>query len=614
MKHRQTFWLLLVVLFHPAFTRADCNVTWTSEAQITEFYNIETIYKWYIQCTDVSLYMGIPLTWYMSNHVSEATKALSIEFSSSTINTVPVGVFHTFSAVETLTMNNVSINSISPGAFSGMTQLQELYLNNNNISELLVGTFDGLDQLERLEMSGNKLTTLKSLNELDKLEYLDISDNQLVNLSGTLISTMPELRTLKLQHNYIDHIPAGLFSTTKSLAFIILKNNTIRSVPCNELMGLVDLRFNRITSLSNCSENIVHLDVSNNHLTSLPAMFFNVAATLTTLVLNYNNISTIHGDAFMELRSLTWLTMNNNNITTIPIGAFRNLAKLTTLDLSYNNLMDLKFGVFTGLIKLQVLDVSNNKIVWLESKVLFPLKSLRQLNLDGNLLRTFDANTMASHLTTLKYISLNRNQVQCEWLTSCIYVFTLRNITVLPGGSFKTSNVHGIYCVGENEPGNVTIVRNISTSGRDLLSSSTKLPVTKKPVVSAAAVVPTQVASSSTTRKPPTTPLSFNTVGERVGGSMFSVQRATTTAYPSAEVEIFNTLHADQVKTNVLLVELLKANSNYYIFVTAAIIILIIIILAILMFNMYSIKRINMKENRRKSPSSCGVELLHVTD
>ncbi|GLV31979.1 tollo [Carabus blaptoides fortunei] len=676
MDHRRMFWLLLLVLIlQPTSTRADCSVTRTSEDRMVENwrhgygynYRTETTYKYYIKCILSALHMGVPLTTYMTGYASEATKALSIEFSSSTINTVPVGVFHTYSAVETLTLNNVSINSISPGAFSGMTQLQELYLNNNNISELQVGTFDGLAQLKRLELSGNKLATLKSLNGLTNLELLtlssnniktidvgafkdtgklvklDISDNQLVNLSAALFSTLPELRKLHLQNNYIDHIPAGLFNTTKSLDIINMRNNTIRSVPCNELMGAVDLRFNRITSLGNCSKNIVQLDVSNNHLTSLPAMFFNAAATLTTLGLTYNNISTIHGDAFMELRSLTSLTMNNNNITTIPIGTFRNLSKLTTLDLSYNNLIDLKFGVFTGLIKLQVLDVSNNKIVWLESKVLFPLKSLTHLKLDGNLLRSFDANTMASHLTTLKYISLDRNQMQCEWLTSCIYVFTLRNITVLPGDSFKTSNVHGIYCVGENELGNVTMVSNISASGRELLSSSTKLPVTMKPVVSAAAevpriaivpriavpnttvlpnitlvptaaVVPTQV-TTSTTRKPPTpTPLTPTKL-ERPGVSTFTPEHPSTTAYHSAEVKFPKPLRTDQQKTNDLLESILKANSSIpslLITVSVSVIILIIITLAISLFNMYSIRR--MTEKRRKSPSSCAVELLHVTD
>ncbi|GLV31981.1 tollo [Carabus blaptoides fortunei] len=365
MEHRQMFWLLLLVLLQPAFTQAACS------------FNTQ---RKHIKCTLSSLHMGVPLTTYMTSYVSEATKALSIEFSSSTINTVPVGVFHIFNTVKTLTMNNVSINSISPGAFSGMTQLQDLYLNFNNISELQASTFDGLVQLKSLYMSENKLTTLKSLNGLTKLESL---------------------------------------------------------------------------------------------------------------------------------------YLNKNNIKTIDDGAFKDTVKLKQLQMSGNQL----FGVFTGLTSLKTLDVSNNKIARLESKVLFPVKSLTHLKLDGNLLRSFDANTMASHLTTLKSISLDRNQMQCEWLTSCIYVFTFRNITVLPGGSFKTSNVHGIYCVDENEPGNVTI--------------------------------PTAVPSS-TTRKPSTTQLSVTTVDERAGVSTFNVEHASTTPYFSAEVKISKALLTEHEKTNDL--------------------------------------------------------------
>lgn len=121
MQYWRMIWLLVLelVIFHPSFIQADCIVIRDGP--------YATGYDYRVECTLTALQIGDSLTDYISgDYANEATKAQSIIFKSSTIHTVPVGVFRAFSAIKYLDMGNIGINRISPGGLSGLTNLQTL--------------------------------------------------------------------------------------------------------------------------------------------------------------------------------------------------------------------------------------------------------------------------------------------------------------------------------------------------------------------------------------------------------------------------------------------------------------------------------------------------------
>lgn len=99
--------------------------------------------------------------------------------------------------------------------------------------------------------------------------------------------------------------------------------------------------------------------MNNASLTSIPT---GKPANLTELILSHNSIAMSDSDIqiLREYPEIRVLDLSHNHIQSLPEGAFRSLPSLETLKLSGNQLQTLDKDIFKGLTKLRSLDLEEN--------------------------------------------------------------------------------------------------------------------------------------------------------------------------------------------------------------------------------------------------------------
>lgn len=91
-------------------------------------------------------------------------------------------------------------------------------------------------------------------------------------------------------------------------------------------------------------KNLIEIDLSDNHLTSIHPDAFANTTQLKTVILNNNRLSSGNGcSPFMHLNKLKILNLSNNNLTKIPSDLI-DIKKLEVLDLSVNKITTFKYS------------------------------------------------------------------------------------------------------------------------------------------------------------------------------------------------------------------------------------------------------------------------------
>ena len=140
--------------------------------------------------------------------------------------------------------------------------------------------------------------------------------NQLTHLPDAL-ADLNKLNTVYAGFNAIEQVPTGLlrhktlqnlaFNTNKltqvelnmpNLAYLDLSNNTISTIPAMRLPFLLDLY------------------VDGNQLTELPALI-EVSSALRWLTVSRNNLTKLH-ESLKEMSNLEMLDLRNNSFSTLP--------------------------------------------------------------------------------------------------------------------------------------------------------------------------------------------------------------------------------------------------------------------------------------------------------
>ena len=152
---------------------------------------------------------------------------------------------------------------------------------------------------------------------------------------------------LDVSRNHLVTLPEGVFDGLASLQQLSMQNNRLTGLPEGVFDGLTSLRW---------------LYMHSNRLASLPDRAFDGLVSLERLVMTSNRIAELPDGAFDDLTSLRWLYMSENRIPEIPEGAFDNLGNLQRLYMGLNRIPEIPEGAFDNLGALQRLLIYGNRI------------------------------------------------------------------------------------------------------------------------------------------------------------------------------------------------------------------------------------------------------------
>ena len=176
---------------------------------------------------------------------------------------------------------------------------------------------------------------------------------------------------------------------------------------------------NAISSRLSCVEN---LDLSHNHLETLPAYLNQNMSRLRKLILTHNGLTTIPSCVFTCSKFLEWVDLSHNNIKQVEKSRNFRTSFVVHLNLSHNSIEEFPGCVSEGFPLLTYLDLSHNYIKILPSTKLesgeqnqttngaIRLTKLQTLNLCYNIITSISASFL-THLSNLEVLCASHNKL-----------------------------------------------------------------------------------------------------------------------------------------------------------------------------------------------------------
>ncbi len=180
------------------------------------------------------------------------------------------------------------------------------------------------------------------------------------------------------------------------------------------------------TRLCNHVPKLKMLDLSSNSLSEIPKC---LPMTLEVLHVSDNKIRTVFSEDFTNLVNLEELHLDGNTIRQIDSQSFGAnlesivLPSLNKLALNNNKLKDIDGESFIKLVDLKAITLSNNRLQSLTASMFKGLKRLEFLDINNNNLSKIENSTFKS-LSSLKVLYLSQNSLSevphglpfLEWL------------------------------------------------------------------------------------------------------------------------------------------------------------------------------------------------------
>ena len=185
-------------------------------------------------------------------------------------------------------------------AFGTDVKLSDLMLSYNQIEEIPDEFCAFTDQVEGLGFSHNKLKYIPNIfnaNSVYVMGSVDFSYNEIGSEGSNIKCSMDQYKginasTVTLSYNKIKKFPTDLFASGSPISTIDLSNNLMTSIPENSLkpkngnykntylLTIIDLRFNKLTSLSDdfratTLPYLSNMDVSYNCFSKFPTQPLN---------------------------------------------------------------------------------------------------------------------------------------------------------------------------------------------------------------------------------------------------------------------------------------------------------------------------------------------------
>lgn len=223
------------------------------------------------------------------------------------------------------------------------------------------------------------------------IQRLVIKNNKIKTVDSS-IQFYSELYFLDLSYNHLVSIPPNSFESQKKLQELHLDNNKL-SVFNHTFQGL---------------KSLTVLNLRGNFLEELNSDVFSVLSLLEELNLGKNRLSRIDPSAFRGLNSLRMLYLDDNQLTAVPTPSFSLLGSLAELHVGLNAFNSLPDNAFSGLSRLSVLNLGGAGLVNISDGSFKGLVGLRTLDLSGNRLKNIPTSQL-SELSRLEELTLGQN-------------------------------------------------------------------------------------------------------------------------------------------------------------------------------------------------------------
>jgi Leucine-rich repeat (LRR) protein len=222
---------------------------------------------------------------------------------------------------------------IKTNFFRGLS-ISSLDISYNHIKQIDEAAFEKTHGLKELNVSINQIEKIK-FNNLSELEILDARKNMIKKIDSKDLSSMPKIKVLYLNYNDIDFIASDAFDLNPDL-----KN--------------VDIKSNNVFEL----HQFPSLNLSYNQLALLLSGVFSPLFKLLWLSLEMNPIATIHFDCFLGVDQLSYLKIQSitNEIKTIPLSPDKKivLTKLNTLIFNHDSAKLIRLFDLTRIQKISL--------------------------------------------------------------------------------------------------------------------------------------------------------------------------------------------------------------------------------------------------------------------
>lgn len=302
------------------------------------------------------------------------SSVIILEITKSYIFSLKSLVFSSLTNVMIIDISQNKINQINKNAFSGLQgHLQMLNLSSNLLGEIHSYTFDSLTKLRLLDLSDNHIGILgyMAFRDLPNLEVLHLTGNALRHLGSPAL--LPSLNVLHLADNKLKFL-SGLTDMGINIVYIDISENRLTNM---EDVYVILTNFKRIqfvlygeNSIKWCTLNKEFRIPENNSLKQL-----DIHGSSLQIIWAQGDCLNL----FDRLKNLLHLNMSLNSLTILPAGIFNGLSSVVEIDLSSNALTYLQSHIFPA--SLKILHLSNNFLASPDPSV---FQSLHFLSLSEN--------------------------------------------------------------------------------------------------------------------------------------------------------------------------------------------------------------------------------------
>ncbi|XP_053505953.1 leucine-rich repeat-containing G-protein coupled receptor 5-like isoform X2 [Ictalurus furcatus] len=272
--------------------------------------------------------------WLDDNALTEvpvdALRTLSslqaMTFALNKITHIPDRAFANLSNLVVLHLNNNRVLSLGKQSFDGLQSLETLDLNYNSLEEFPVA-IRTLRTLKELGFHNNNIKSIPEHAFIGNPSLLTIFfyDNPIQFVGQSAFQHLPELRTLSL-NGAADITQFPDLTGTHSLERLAITGARITSLPttvCEQLpnLQLLDLSYNLIQSLPSLQgcKKIQKIDLHHNQIHELRADTFRGLPLLKSLGLAWNKLCSVDPLSFSELPALTKLDLTSNHLSSLPV-------------------------------------------------------------------------------------------------------------------------------------------------------------------------------------------------------------------------------------------------------------------------------------------------------